>query len=160
METNIVNPVYIVTGATDNMGSVITRRLASQGKAVVLACRDVEKARQFAEEVSKQTRNKDLTALQLDLSSFAQVKDFVERLKALHRPIAALINNAGTLPRHSKISPDGYEHAIQVNFLSTVLLSMMVRCLCLSVSFMCLSFIQELLLCVGFTMSNPHLSQC
>ncbi len=126
METNIVNPVYIVTGATDNMGSVITRRLASQGKAVVLACRDVEKARQFAEEVSKQTRNKDLTALQLDLSSFAQVKDFVERLKALHRPIAALINNAGTLPRHSKISPDGYEHAIQVNFLSTVLLSMLI----------------------------------
>ncbi len=125
MEPNNVNPIYIVTGATDNMGSAITMRLATQGKAVVLACRDVEKAERYAAEVRAKTRNQDLIALPLDLSSFAQVKEFVERLKGLHRPIAALINNAGTLPRHSKISPDGYEHTIQVNFLSTVLLSML-----------------------------------
>ena len=116
--------VYIVTGATDSMGSLISRRLAEQGKALILACRNMEKAAAFAETLKKETRNSDVTCMELSLSSFEQVMDFVNRVKKLGRPVAGLVNNAGTLPRHSKMSPDGYEHAIQVNFLSTVLLSM------------------------------------
>ncbi|MBO6250464.1 MAG: SDR family NAD(P)-dependent oxidoreductase [Muribaculaceae bacterium] len=119
-------PLYIVTGATDSMGSVITRKLAAQGKAVLLACRDEAKAQNYAARLRNETRNPDINVLQLDLSSFEQVQDFVQRLKALGRPVAALVNNAGTLPRHSKLSPNGYEHTVQVNFLSTVLLSLSV----------------------------------
>ena len=37
--------------------------------------------------------------------------------------MAALLNNASYISRHSELSPDGYEKIIQVNFLSTVLLS-------------------------------------
>ena len=121
---NQSKPIYIVTGATDSMGSLITRRLAEQGKPVLLACRNLERAERYAQRLVESTHNEDIQCLQLELSSFAQVLDFVERLRALNRPVAALINNAGTLPRHSKISPDGYEHTIQVNFLSTALLSM------------------------------------
>lgn len=117
-------PIYIVTGATDSMGSLIARRLAEQGKPLVLACRNLERAQRYANRLTSTTHNADIQCLQLDLSSFAQVIDFVGRLKQLQRPVAALVNNAGTLPRHSKISPDGYEHTIQVNFLSTALLSM------------------------------------
>jgi NAD(P)-dependent dehydrogenase (short-subunit alcohol dehydrogenase family) len=119
-------PLYIVTGSTDSMGSVITRKLAEQGKAVLLASRDLQKAEAYAAQLRTVTRNKDITCLQLDLNSFALVNDFVNRLRALNRPIAALVNNAGLLPRRSVISPDGFEHAVQVNYLSTVLLSMKV----------------------------------
>lgn len=119
-------PLYIVTGSTDSMGSVITRKLAEQGKAVLLASRDLQKAEAYAAQLRTVTRNKDITCLQLDLNSFALVNDFVKRLRALNRPIAALVNNAGLLPRRSEISPDGFEHAVQVNYLSTVLLSMKV----------------------------------
>jgi len=119
-------PLYIVTGSTDSMGSVITRKLAEQGKAVLLASRDLQKAEAYAAQLRTVTRNKDITCLQLDLNSFALVNDFVTRLRALNRPIAALVNNAGLLPRRSVISPDGFEHAVQVNYLSTVLLSMKV----------------------------------
>ncbi len=72
------------------------------------------------------TKDKDIQCLQLDLSSFELVQDFVARLTALNRPVAALVNNAGTLPRHSSMSPNGFEHTVQVNFLSTALLSMLV----------------------------------
>ena len=119
-------PLYIVTGSTDSMGSVITRKLAEQGKAVLLASRDLQKAEAYAAQLRTVTRNKDITCLQLDLNSFELVNDFVKRLRALNRPVAALINNAGLLPRRSVISPDGFEHAVQVNYLSTVLLSMKV----------------------------------
>lgn len=119
-------PLYIVTGATDSMGSVIARRLAKQGKPLLLASRDINKAQAYADRLQTETRNRDIQCLQLDLSSFELVKDFVTRLKALNRPVYALVNNAGTLPRHSRISPDGYEHTVQVNFLSTALLSLLV----------------------------------
>ncbi len=119
-------PLYIVTGATDSMGSLIARQLAEQGKALLLASRNVVKAQQYAGELRAATKNDDIQCLQLDLSSFDLVKDFVERLKGLQRPVGALINNAGTLPRHSSMSPDGFEHTVQVNFLSTALLSMLV----------------------------------
>ena len=121
-----VKPLYIVTGSTDSMGSVITRKLAEQGKAVLLASRDIQKAENYATQLRKVTRNKDISCLQMDLNSFELVNDFVARLRALNRPIAALINNAGLLPRRSEISPNGFEHAVQVNYLSTVLLSMQV----------------------------------
>ena len=121
-----VKPLYIVTGSTDSMGSLITRKLAEQGKAVLLASRDLQKAENYAAQLRTVTRNKDISCLQLDLNSFALVNDFVERLRALNRPIAALINNTGLLPRRSEISEDGFEHSVQVNYLSTVLLSMQV----------------------------------
>ena len=119
-------PLYIVTGSTDSMGSVITRKLAEQGKAVLLASRDIKKAESYAAQLRTVTRNKDITCLQLDLNSFELVNDFVKRLRALNRPVAALINNAGLLPRRSEISENGFEHSVQVNYLSTVLLSMQV----------------------------------
>ncbi len=119
-------PLYIVTGSTDSMGSVISRKLAEQGKAVLLASRDIQKAENYAAQLRTVTRNKDISCLQLDLNSFELVNDFVDRLRALNRPVAALINNAGILPRRSEISPNGFEHSVQVNYLSTVLLSMQV----------------------------------
>ena len=116
-----------MTGSTDSMeASVITRKLAEQGKAVLMASRDIQKAENYAAQLRTVTRNKDITCLQLDLNSFELVNDFVRRLKALNRPVAALINNAGLLPRRSEISEDGFEHSVQVNYLSTVLLSMLV----------------------------------
>ena len=84
------------------------------------------KTKTIATQLRNVTRNKDITCLQLDLNSFELVNDFVRRLRELNRPVAALINNAGLLPRRSEISPDGFEHAVQVNYLSTALLSMKV----------------------------------
>ena len=89
-------PLYIVTGATDSMGSVIARRLAKQGKPLLLASRDIEKAQHYCDKLKSETRNIDIQCLQLDLSSFDLVNDFVARLKALRRPVYALVNNAGT----------------------------------------------------------------
>ena len=119
-------PLYIVTGATGAMGKVICKRLAAQGKPLILACRDLEKGEKLVKELISQTLNNDITALHLDLSSFARVKAFVAELTELKRPVAALINNSAVLPRRRKTSVDGYEYTIQVNFLSTVLLSMLV----------------------------------
>ena len=121
-----VKPLYVITGATGALGRVLSKRIASQGKAVVLASRDFDKCEKLAQELKSTTLNEDITPLHLDLSSFARVKAFVAELSEMNRPLAALINNAAVLSRRRKTSADGYEFTIQVNFLSTVLLSMLV----------------------------------
>lgn len=124
-ESTTTKPLYIVTGATGAMGRVISKRLALQGKAVVLACRDMDKGEKLAIELKETTSNSDITVMYLDLSSFARVKAFIAELTELKRPVAALVNNSAVLTRRRKTSVDGYELTIQVNFLSTVLLSML-----------------------------------
>lgn len=121
-----VKPLYIITGATGAMGKVIAKRIAAQGKPLILACRELDKGEKLALELKEKTLNADIHAMHLDLSSFARVKAFVTELTELNRPVAALINNSAVLPRRRKTSVDGFEYTIQVNFLSTVLLSMMV----------------------------------
>ena len=119
-------PLYIITGATGAMGSVIAKRLAAQGKPLILASRDIEKGEKLAQDLKEKTLNNDIIAMHIDLSSFARVKAFVAELSELNRPVAALINNSAVLTRKRKTSVDNYEYTIQVNFLSTVLLSMLV----------------------------------
>lgn len=121
------SPLYIITGATDVTGRIIAQRLAAQGHALLLACYDTEKSEQFARQLTVQTLNRDIQCLHLDLGSFSQVKQFVEQVKALNRPIGVLVNNASYISRHSEKSPDGYEKLVQVNFLSTVLLTLLIN---------------------------------
>lgn len=118
-------PLYVITGATGSMGRVISKRLAVQGKALILACRDMEKGEKLVKDLKEKSSNNDIMAMHLDLSSFARVKAFVAELSELKRPISALVNNSAVLTRRRKMSVDGYELTIQVNFLSTVLLSML-----------------------------------
>lgn len=120
-------PVYIITGATDALGNIITRNLAKRGNAIVMACFNNTKAEEVAQKLREETDNTDITVLHLDLGSFATTKQFVDEVKALNRPVAALINNASYISNHSELSPDGYQKIIQVNFLSTVLLSMLIH---------------------------------
>ena len=124
-ESNTNKPLYIVTGATGSMGRVISKRLAAQDKALILACRDLSKGEKLVKDLKELTSNDDITAMHLDLSSFARVKAFIAELTELKRPVAALVNNSAVLTRRRKTSVDGYEYTIQVNFLSTVLLSML-----------------------------------
>ena len=125
MSSTTQKPLYIITGATDAMGSVITQKLAEAGHAIVMACYDDEKCRAKAKELTIRTLNKDITPMHLDLGSFAQVREFVRNIKALNRPVAVLVNNAGYISHRSEKSPDGFEKLVQVNFLSTSLLSLL-----------------------------------
>ena len=123
MNEKSATPLHVLTGATGAMGKVIAKHLAQSGKPLLLACRNLERGRLLAGELIATTGNPDITCQHLDLSSFANVKTFIAELTALERPVSTLINNAAIMPRRRSMSPDGHELTVQVNFLSTVLLS-------------------------------------
>jgi len=59
----------------------------------------------------------------VDLSSFRSVTSFVAALKERFEAIDILVNNAGTLMNSKKLTTDGFETTIQVNFLGHVFLT-------------------------------------
>ena len=117
----------IVTGASGSMGKAACRNLVRKGEKVIMACRSVEKAEKAREEILAGEGLGDacLEIKPLDLCSFASVRAFASALG--DTKVKALFNNAGTMPRRYGLTSDGYERACQVNFLSPLLLSALLK---------------------------------
>lgn len=120
-------PLHIITGTTGGIGAEIAFRFAHEGKAVVLACRNLKKAEEQRIMLKQSTGNEDIHCVCLDLSSFSSVKSCFEQIKLLNRPIVSVINNAGIMSRFSTITRDGYELDFQVNTLSTALFTLLLE---------------------------------
>lgn len=118
----------VVTGASRGIGSHIAMELASRGYPVIAACRNPDRARIALGDPS------GLRFVRLDLSSFDDAREGARNVIAASESIAApsgriglLVNNAGISFGRGAVSPDGYELAIQTNFLSTALFTMLLE---------------------------------
>ena len=113
----------IVTGADGGMGSEITRALASAGYTVIMACCNLTRAEQKRQMVMAATGNERLEVRKIDLASLASVSAFADQLLKEGRPIARLMNNAGTLSTGRYITEDGLERTVSVNYVGHYLLT-------------------------------------
>lgn len=93
---------------------------------LVLACRDLGRARQVVAELGRRalgTADGAVTALPLDLSSLGSVRDFAAGLAAAGIRVNLLVNNAGVFCDRRLFTAEGFEMTIGVNFLGTFLLT-------------------------------------
>ena len=117
-------PTVIVTGASSGVGLYATKSLVDRGWHVVMACRDLEKAR--AASATLGIPHSSVSFALIDLGSQASVRDFVDRFKAEGMPLHALVCNAAVyLPRLQQPgrSPEGFEISVATNHLGHFLLS-------------------------------------
>ena len=122
LDRTIDYPV-IVTGATGGIGTHISRRLASMGIPLLLACRSAEKYHRLEDELKRDFPEVPIGFMQIDLRDSVSLRHAVEKLDG--RPIFGLINNAGTMNRHFHIGDDGREDTLNVNYFNTRLFSEM-----------------------------------
>lgn len=107
--------IAIVTGATGAIGSAIARGIATRGQlAVVLVCRDEEKARQVVSEITRRTGNQHVRYELADLSRRASIQSLAKRW---HGPLHILVNNAAVTPRTRQETPEGIELQFATNVL-------------------------------------------
>ena len=118
-----MNGRIIVTGATGGIGSAVTAALAARGCSVVMACRNAAKAEALRAQLMADHPQARLEVRLLDLGSLASVRAFAEGLG--EEPVAALLNNAGTISRHYGLTPDGLERTSCVNYIAPFLLTRM-----------------------------------
>lgn len=68
----------IITGANTGIGKETALDLAKRGGRIYLACRDTKKADAVTAEIIEETGNKNVFTRELDLASFASIRQFVE----------------------------------------------------------------------------------
>ena len=91
----------------------------------MLACRDVNAGNRAMTQILSVSPNADVSVHHLQLSSFASVRSFVQEVMEREEKVDVLINNAGTMAETRRVTEDNHEETIQVNYLSPVLLTML-----------------------------------
>lgn len=113
----------VITGASSGVGLYAAKALAARGWHVVMACRNLEKAANAAQEVGM--AKDSYTLMHIDLGSLDSVRKFVDEFRASGRSLEALVCNAAIympLIKEPLRSPEGYELTMTTNHLGHFLL--------------------------------------
>ena len=113
----------LVTGATSGLGLETAKGLAARGWDLVLACRDAGKANAVAHGISAASPSIKLETPHLDLASLKSIDAFAAELSRRRERLDLLINNAGVFCDTRRLTAEGFEMTIGVNFLGTLALT-------------------------------------
>ena len=135
-KARLIGKTVVITGGNTGIGKETARDLYRRGARVILACRNLEKANEAAEDVRKNPPSRpDLEQFKgapgesvvctLTLASLASVRECAKKLNASEPRIHLLINNAGVMMCPKEKTEDGYEMQLQSNHLGHFLLTLL-----------------------------------
>jgi protochlorophyllide reductase len=113
----------IITGASSGVGLYAAKALAKRGWHVVMACRDLTKAKTAAQAVGMSPDSYSI--MHIDLGSLESVRKFVADFRASGKSLDALVCNAAVylpLLKEPMRSPEGYELSVATNHFGHFLL--------------------------------------
>ena len=113
----------IITGSNTGIGKETARDLARRGARVILACRNVQKAKEVAKKIQDETGNKQVLVKELDLAALKSVRNFSNEIHETEERLDVLINNAGIMRCPYWKTEDGFEMQLGVNHLGHFLLT-------------------------------------
>lgn len=128
---SFANRTVLVTGANCGLGFEAALKFVSLGaKTVILACRTPSKGEDARSEIEARTGcAKDvIRVMQLDMGSYASIREFVTRLRELTGRGGGLdvaLLNAGVVQFEYQVSDEGWEQTLQVNVLGTTYLGIL-----------------------------------
>lgn len=119
-----MNRIAVLTGATGGIGKIVCQHLVKGGYTVYAACRDAAKGGKLLGTLDDASRE-HVVFVSVDLKSLASVKGFCSTIleKLNGKKIDILINNAGMIASKYETTEDGYESAMQVNYLAPKLIT-------------------------------------
>ncbi len=116
--------VALVTGSTDGLGREVARRLAAAGAHVIIHGRNAERGKAVVDEIAKAGKG-SARFYAADFASLAEVRRLADDVLRDYDRLDLLVNNAGVFVRDAdrKVSADGHEMHMAVNYLSGFLLT-------------------------------------
>jgi NAD(P)-dependent dehydrogenase (short-subunit alcohol dehydrogenase family) len=109
--------IIVVTGANSGIGYEAALEFARKRAKVILACRDLGKARAAAAQIAASAPNSDVEVMALDLSSLASIRAFADAFHLQHPALHVLCNNAGVMAIPYRTTADGFEMQFGTNHL-------------------------------------------
>ena len=126
-ETNLSEHVAIITGSNAGLGLEAANQLLSfRLSHLILAVRSSQRGEKAATQLRSQHSNAKIEVWVLDMSSYDSIHAFVRRVEIDLSRLDMVILNAGVQKMSfGKDRGTGHEETIQINYLSTVLLSIL-----------------------------------
>jgi len=118
-----MDPIAVVTGATNGIGKITARELAKKGYRVVLVARNAEKAARTATEIAAAAPGSLVETILCDMSSQKQIRAAAAELRHRHDRLHVLVNNAGGIWMKREVTEDGLERTFAVDHLGYFLLT-------------------------------------
>ena len=115
----------LVTGATNGHGEAVAKFLARKGADVIIHGRSSEKLKKISDDIYKQCGRKP-EQLIINFSSMDDIRKKTAEFNKKKRKIHLLVNNAGMVNQGLKLSADGYEEVIAVNYFAMYLFTLLI----------------------------------
>ncbi|KAM6979552.1 retinol dehydrogenase 13 [Aplochiton taeniatus] len=122
-KAKLVGKTVLITGANTGIGKQTALDMACRGARVILACRDMTRANNAAEEIRQRSGNGNVVVKKLDLASLQSVRDVAKDILDTEDRLDILINNAGIMMCPKWKTEDGFEMQFGVNHLGHFLLT-------------------------------------
>jgi NAD(P)-dependent dehydrogenase (short-subunit alcohol dehydrogenase family) len=113
--------VAVVTGGNSGIGRATATELARHGARVMIACRDIERGKQAADDIRNRVPDADVEVRHIDLADMTSVRDFGEGYDG---PLHLLVNNAGVMgPPRRAFTANDFELQFGTNHLGHFVLT-------------------------------------
>jgi len=114
---NLHGRTALVTGANSGLGLETCLALAAKGAHIIMASRNLEKARQALSIIATKIPSASPELVQLDLASLASIRACATSILNHHQRLDLLFNNAGVMAIPRQKTQDGFEMQFGTNHL-------------------------------------------
>lgn len=112
---DLTGTTSLITGANGGLGFATANALAGKGSHVVIAARNLDKARAAVARIVATRPAASLEIVELDLGSLESVADTAAQVLSSHDRLDILVNNAGLMAMPEGRTVDGFETQFGVN---------------------------------------------
>ena len=116
------NKTVIVTGANSGLGYQISKTVLLKGGTVVMACRNLEKAKKAKESLVEETGSDRVLIESYDQSSLKSVYNFINIIKTKYSHFDSLVLNAGIYRPKEKVDEFHVSTVYRTNFIGLLAL--------------------------------------
>ncbi len=112
---DLTGTTSLITGANGGLGFATANALAGKGSHVVIAARNLDKARAAVARIVATHPAASVEIVELDLGSLESVADTAAQVLSSHDRLDILVNNAGLMAMPEGRTVDGFETQFGVN---------------------------------------------